>query len=311
MLGFAKKIFGSSNDRSVKGMIARCQSINVLEPAYAALSDAELRGKTDEFKAQLAAGKTLDDILPEAFAVVREATAQGLIGEGELLDANSDLFSKVLDEVVDQKLLAREAVRRGVDRSAAAQRRLAAARERILGDMVVEGAVDRAITDNAVQALYQEQVKLNRRGEEFRARQIVAADPAAAAAIRKQLASGASFEGLAANRSIDAETRSSGGDLGYFTPDVMPTAYGAVLQEAKPGQLIGPFKSDNGWVILKIEDRRRQAPPTLEASRPQIVRFLTYAQVGDLLKTLRGKERVEVLTPANPPGGIAKAKGQP
>jgi preprotein translocase subunit SecA len=79
MLGFAKKIFGSSNDRSVKGMINRVvQDINVLEPAYAALSDEALRGKTEEFKAQLAAGKTLDDILPHAFAAVREASKRTL-----------------------------------------------------------------------------------------------------------------------------------------------------------------------------------------------------------------------------------------
>lgn len=228
--------------------------------------------------------------------VTREAVAQGLIGEGETLDASSELFQRVLDEVVDQKLLATEAGRRGLDRSTAAQRRLAAARERILGDMVVEGAVSSAVNENAIQALYQEQVKLSRRADEFHARQIVVADQAAAQAIRNQIASGASFEGLAANRSIDAETRSSGGDLGYFTPDVMPSAYGRVLEGAKAGQLIGPFQSDAGWVLLKIEDRRRQAPPTLEASRPQIVRFLTYAQVGDLLKSLRGKGRVEILT---------------
>jgi preprotein translocase subunit SecA len=78
MLGFAKKIFGSSNDRSVKTMMSRVQAINALEPAYAAMSDAELRAKTDEFKAQLAAGKTLDDILPEAFATVREAARRTL-----------------------------------------------------------------------------------------------------------------------------------------------------------------------------------------------------------------------------------------
>ena len=78
MLGFAKKLFGSSNDRSVKAMMARVQAINVLEPAYAALSDAELRGKTDEFKALLASGKTLDDILPQAFAAVREAAKRTL-----------------------------------------------------------------------------------------------------------------------------------------------------------------------------------------------------------------------------------------
>ena len=249
--------------------------------------------------------------------VSREAVAQGLIGEGETLDTASELFQRVLDEVVDQKLLATEAARRGLDKSPAAQRRLAAARERILGDMVVEGAVDSAVNENAIQALYTEQMNLNRRGDEFHARQIVVADQIDADSIKKQLASGAKFEALAAQRSTDAQTRSSGGDLGYFTPDVMPPAYGKVLGGAKPGQLLGPFKSDAGWVLLKVEDRRKQAPPSLDDSRPQIVRFLTYAQVGDLLKSLRAKGGVEILTPQtgagqNPPAAdAAKAKGAP
>ncbi|MEI9891017.1 MAG: peptidylprolyl isomerase [Caulobacteraceae bacterium] len=237
--------------------------------------------------------------------VSREAVAQGLIGEGEALDTASELFQRVLDEVIDQKLLAAEAARRGLDKTPAAQRRLSAARERILGDMVVEGAVSSAVNETAIQALYQEQVKLNRRGDEYRARQIVTPDQAAADAVRRQLASGGSFEKLASDRSIDAETRSSGGDLGYFTPDVMPPAYGKVLAGAKAGQLLGPFQSDAGWVLLEVEDRRKQAPPSLDASRPQIVRFLTYAQVGDLLKSLRGRGRVELLTGPAPAGQTA------
>ena len=243
--------------------------------------------------------------------VAREAVAQGLIGEGESLDVNSELFQRVLDEVVDQKLLAAEAIRRGLDKSPAAQRRLASARERILGDMVVEGAVNSAVNETAIGALYQEQVKLNRGGDEFRARQIVTPDQASAEAIRKQIGAGGSFDKLAAERSIDAETRSSGGDLGYFTPDVMPAAYGKVLSAAKPGQVLGPFQSDAGWVILKVEDRRKQAPPTLDASRPQIVRFLTYAQVGDLLKTLRGKGRVQLLTGPASAGQTAAPSSSP
>ncbi len=239
--------------------------------------------------------------------VAREAVAQGLIGEGEPLDINSELFQRVLDEVVDQKLLSVEAIRRGLDKTPAAQRRLDAARERILGDMVVEGAVNSAVNEQAIQALYQEQVKMNRGGDEYRARQIVTPDQPAADAIRKQLSSGGSFEKLAAEHSTDAETRSSGGDLGYFTPDVMPAAYGKVLSGARPGQLLGPFQSDAGWVLLKVEDRRKQAPPSLDSSRPQIVRFLTYAQVGDLLKTLRGQGRVQILTRASAPGQTAAA----
>jgi len=78
MLGFAKKIFGSSNDRKVKAFQDHAQRINALEPKFAALSDDELRMMTDAFRDRLANGETLDKILPEAFAVVREASKRVL-----------------------------------------------------------------------------------------------------------------------------------------------------------------------------------------------------------------------------------------
>ncbi|HWW25543.1 MAG TPA: preprotein translocase subunit SecA [Caulobacter sp.] len=78
MLGFAKKLFGSSNERKVKAMSAQVAKINALEPEYAALSDDALRAKTDEFKARLAKGETLDSLLVEAFATVREASKRVL-----------------------------------------------------------------------------------------------------------------------------------------------------------------------------------------------------------------------------------------
>ena len=80
MLAFAQKIFGSSNERKVKGMRGRVLKINALEAQFEALTDAELRAKTDEFKAKLADGATLDSILDEAFATVREA-AKRVLGQ--------------------------------------------------------------------------------------------------------------------------------------------------------------------------------------------------------------------------------------
>ena len=68
-----KKLFGSKNEREVKRMLKAVQSVNALEEQMIALSDEQLRGKTGEFKARLAKGETLDQILPEAFAVAREA----------------------------------------------------------------------------------------------------------------------------------------------------------------------------------------------------------------------------------------------
>ncbi|MDR3512519.1 MAG: peptidylprolyl isomerase [Caulobacteraceae bacterium] len=233
--------------------------------------------------------------------VKREAVAQGLIGEGEPLDLTSDLFRRVLDEVVDQRLLAGEAVRRKLDKEPVAQRRVAAARDRVLGDMLVESVVADAVNDNAVRGLYQEQLKLSKRSEEIHARQIVTTTAAEAEALRKLLAAGASFERLAMEKSIDTATRFNGGDLGYFTIDVMPEAYDAALKNAKPGQVVGPFAIEGGFALVKVEDRRMEQPITIEAARPQIVRFLTYDQIRDLLEKLRGRAKVEVLVKTDTP----------
>src|SRR5262249_6257737 len=74
----ATKIFGSSNERRLKSFQARVPPINALEPQFEALTDEELRAKTQEFRERLAAGETLDDLLPEAFATVREAAKRTL-----------------------------------------------------------------------------------------------------------------------------------------------------------------------------------------------------------------------------------------
>ncbi|MFT4253005.1 MAG: peptidyl-prolyl cis-trans isomerase [Caulobacter sp.] len=227
--------------------------------------------------------------------VKREAVAQGLIGEGEPLDISSDLFRRVLDEVVDQKLLAAEAIKRKLDKDPVAQRRLAAARERILGDMLVEGMVEKAVTEDNIRGLYAEQQKLAKQSEEIRARQILVPSQAEAESVKKLLATGASFDALAMERSKDEATRFKGGDLGYFTIDVMPEAYAGALKDAKAGDLVGPFPSDGQWVVLRVEDKRLESPLSLEEARPQIVRFLTYDQVRDLLEKLRSGAKVEML----------------
>ena len=76
--GFAKRFFGSANDRKVKGLSARVTQINALEPQFAALSDEALRAKTQAFRDRFAAGESLNDLLPEAFATVREAAKRTL-----------------------------------------------------------------------------------------------------------------------------------------------------------------------------------------------------------------------------------------
>ncbi|HUF86499.1 MAG TPA: preprotein translocase subunit SecA [Thermohalobaculum sp.] len=81
MLGLdslAKKVFGTANDRKIRASMRTVEAVNALEPAMKALTDAQLRARTAEFRERLAQGATLDDILPEVFATVREAARRAL-----------------------------------------------------------------------------------------------------------------------------------------------------------------------------------------------------------------------------------------
>ena len=77
-MNLIQKVFGTHSERELKRIESTVQAIEDLRPSMQALSDAELAGKTEEFKKRLSAGETLDDLLPEAFAVVREAARRVL-----------------------------------------------------------------------------------------------------------------------------------------------------------------------------------------------------------------------------------------
>jgi peptidyl-prolyl cis-trans isomerase C len=229
--------------------------------------------------------------------VRNEAVAQGQIGPGEPLDMTSDLFSRTLGEVIDQRLLAKAAKAKGLDKSIPAQRRLQAATDRILGDMLVESSIDRNIDEKAVKAQYDEQVRLSRQSEEIRARIIVTKSQADAQGLLKQVQGGALFEALAMERSIDQATRFNGGDMGYVTTDILPQNFKTALSTAKVGDTVGPIQADGGWAILRVEDRRPEQMPTLEEERPIIMRYLIYNQVAGLLKNLEDNAKIERLLP--------------
>ena len=82
----------------------------------------------------------------------------------------------------------------------------------------------------------------------------------------------------------------------------MPPAYDEALKAAKAGSIVGPFKVDGGYAVVKVEDRRQEQPISLEQAKPQIVRFLTYDEVRDLLKRLRDQNKIKLLVSPAPEG---------
>lgn len=219
--------------------------------------------------------------------VRREIAARALHDEPAKVAPSDPVFQQVLSELVEQRLLALEALRRGMDRDIEARRRLAAAEERILGNILVETVVANSITDEAIERIYEEQNRLAPRVEEVRASHILVTTREEAEEVARLLAEGEDFAQLARQVSQDPGTRLDGGDLGYFTREGMVQAFSRQAFATDVGAVSEPFQTDYGWHVLRVADRRVQPRPGLDTLRGNIVRFLTLEGIQTLLDTVR------------------------
>jgi peptidyl-prolyl cis-trans isomerase C len=232
--------------------------------------------------------------------VRREAAARDLVENAEVLHPASPDFQRVLEDLIDQRLLALEAARRGLQEDPEARRRLAAAQERILGNILVETAVSDVVTEEAVRRVYEEQRRLAPRDVEVRARHILVATREEADEVARLLAEGTDFAQLAARVSQDPATRLEGGDLGYFTRQGILPAFADIAFETETGEVSAPFQTEYGWHVLTVIDRRRQPDPGLEERRADIVRFLTLQGIDALLSDIRESYPVTLTASGEP-----------
>jgi peptidyl-prolyl cis-trans isomerase C len=248
-----------------------------------------------------------------------EAVAKGIVRPGAPFGPDHAEYAKVLDALIDQKLLAQEARARKLEAGPAAARRLELARERILGNLLVEDIVAREVTESAIDKMYAEQVELLQSNDEVSIAHILVETEAEAQAAAKRLRQGVSFEALAAEVSKDTATRMEGGDLGYVSPNEEPAPFPDVIAGLGVNQVSKPFKSDLGWHLLKVKDRRDKQPKSREDMRPEIVSFLTLNEVSDLLRKLRtqaviqdgGELQADAARPDSEPAPPAEAPSEP
>lgn len=227
--------------------------------------------------------------------VARAAHARDPSTVGKPIDPASDLYKASLQAAVDQRLLALEAQRLHLDRDPKVKRRLAAARDKVLGDAALDHEIEAQVSEPAIRALYDEELKQAKPSEELHLAQIVMPTDAEAQAVKAQLATGADFPQLAQTRSTDMATRYSGGDLGWVSPGALPGAFGAAMSAAQVGDVVGPLRHAGGFAVIKVEARRDLPPPTYQQARPQLVRFLAYDRLQTLLKRLRAGTEVAIL----------------
>jgi len=177
------------------------------------------------------------------------------------------------------------------------KRRLAFLRNKLLMGFQLQQEAKTALTDEALRQTYDEAVKSMSGQEEVRARHILVESEDEAKAILEQLKGGADFATVAKEKSKDPGA-AEGGDLGYFTKDQMVPEFADVAFKMYPGQLSNPVKTQFGWHVIKVEDKRTRQPPEFEKVKDQIEAYLARKAQSDFITKLRQSAKVERLDKA-------------
>lgn len=230
------------------------------------------------------------------------AVQRGLLQEGEDLDANSDAFFFALEEMIEVRLFATQAESEGLDREPDIRRRLQLARERVLATAIYEELLQKASDPRAIERAYRENAARLGEGQEIHLRHILFQTRDAALAAKRRLDNGERFEALAFELSTDRVTAADGGDLGFQDANDLPEPIRQLTENTSVGEVGGPVRSEVGWHLIRLEDRRAKGVPSMETLRPQIIQWLLFQETQRLRERLESEARIERLRA--PDGGV-------
>jgi peptidyl-prolyl cis-trans isomerase C len=213
----------------------------------------------------------------------------------------------VLAFLIDMKIVAKAAEAKKIEDRDDFKARLAFTRNRLLMDnlLAVEGKA--ATTDEAMKKVYEDASKQISGEQEVHARHILVETEDEAKAIEEELKKGADFAELAKKKSKDPGA-SDGGDLGFFTKDQMVPEFSAVAFALEPGKISDPVKSQFGWHIIKVEEKRNRKAPDFDQVKSQIETYVTRKAQADYVAKLRETAKVERM---DKPEETAKTDAKP
>jgi len=194
------------------------------------------------------------------------------------------------------------------------KRKLAYARTKLLMEQYLQSEAKGAVNDAAMKKVYDEAIGQLKKEPEVRARHILVETEDEAKAVVAELKKGADFAELAKTKSKDPGS-ADGGDLGYFTKDQMVPEFSEVAFKLDKGALSDPVKSQFGWHVIKVEDKRERQPPEFDKVKDQLENFLVRKSQSELITKLRAEGKIERVgaaaapatpAPAAPPAGQKK-----
>jgi peptidyl-prolyl cis-trans isomerase C len=197
--------------------------------------------------------------------------------------------------VADVILAAKAAEAKKVTDQKEFKSRIAFIRNKLAMEMLLVQEGKAAATDAAMKKVYEEAVKQQGNEQEVRARHILVPTEAEAKTILAEIKKGTDFAEMAKQKSKDPGAAAEGGDLGYFTKDQMVPEFADQAFKMNKGDVSDPVKSQFGWHIIKVEDKRAKPAPTFEAVKEQVEQYVTRRAQAEYITKLRETAKVERL----------------
>jgi peptidyl-prolyl cis-trans isomerase C len=213
----------------------------------------------------------------------------------------------VLAFLIDMKIVAKAAEDKKLADSEEFKKRLNFTRNRLLMDSLLASEGKAATTDAAMKQVYEDASKQIAGEQEVHARHILVETEDEAKAVKAELDKGGDFAELAKKKSKDPGA-SDGGDLGFFTKDQMVPEFSAVAYALEPGKISDPVKSQFGWHIIKVEEKRNRKPPEFDQVKGQIETYVTRKAQAEYVGKLREAAKIERM---DKPAEAAKSDTKP
>ena len=211
--------------------------------------------------------------------------------------------------LIDMKVMAKAAREAQFDQTDVFKRRLQYLEERALRRAFFAERIAAEVTDDAIQAAYDELVAGFTPQDEVRASHILVATQEDAQAIKAELATGKPFADLAREKSIDPSAAQNAGDLGFFSRGMMVQPFEeAAFALTEPGQVSEPVESQFGWHVIRLEEKRQSQPPALDAVRPQLQQQVMFSAFEDAVGGLKDGLAIEIPDPELAAGVAAQSQ---
>lgn len=214
---------------------------------------------------------------------------------GQLPDLPPKLrYPFVVEYLIERHLLAQYAVKEGIADTDEYKRRLALYQAKALRDAYFFQKIRPEVTEEQIKAAYDQEAARVAQTERVRARHILVGTEKEAQDILARLNKGEKFEDLAKQYSLDG-SKDYGGDLGYFTAPEMVPEFSKAAFALKVGKVSQPVKTDFGWHIIRIEDRKMGAAQPYDQVKSAIRNVLLRKKVQETMDKIRGASKVELI----------------